>query len=650
MILSIERMIELNASEDEVTGVSAPSLSAKGLSSNLKLEDLEGRLIAGRYKILRRIGKGGMGVVYLAQQTNLNREVVIKILAPQLVDDDSSVVRFEREARGLSRLQHPNIVTIYDFGQDSDLAYIAMEYADGETLSKYIKRCAPLRIEDFLPIAVQILRGIGEAHKLGLIHRDIKPSNIILCELEGEKNFVKILDFGLAKLAQGQEDVTKEQQLVGSASFLAPEQILQGQSDPRSDVYALGVLFYLMLTGQKPFGGPNDNVILYKHVNELAPKLSTCVQDFQMIPEGLSDVIDSCLSKNPDNRPQSANDLLAQFAQCLDLPELRASWSSVSFAKVDLQRLVDEGSETILRSSGERAAVRAEVPAGAVAAEGLAGAGALKVATVVSSLSDLRSAKGAHERNVILIVILAFVVVILALAAIFVRMRYAEKPVAESQGLAQQEIEQRSALERVQNLEKVLASVEVEVEARRWQNAEELLTTFEGDFKAYPELLTQATLLRSRVEVGKLLTQAELMQATDIEGSIALYTRVLAIDSSNSLAQERIASLRRQQEENQGGSIVFVNADALKGAELRIDGKLVEGGAQSPVSALAPGEYLIELKKSGYRDWSQKVRIEAGKSVDLSVELRRRSSGSKKSDGSLLLNSGKVKNSDLLLD
>lgn len=298
------------------------------------LEGLEGEIISGRYQIIRRIGRGGMGVVYVAKQTNLNRDVCIKVLNPALIDDSDAVGRFEREAKGLSSLQHPNVVTIFDYGRDDDLTYIVMEYAQGITLSKYLKKHAPLSMEVFLPIAVQILKGIGEAHKMGLIHRDIKPANIILSELEGEQNFVKILDFGLAKLLQGQDELTKEQQLVGSASYMAPEQITDGHSDTRTDVYSLGVMFYFMLAGQKPFTG-NDNAILYQHVNELPKLLHSCIDESQNVPESLCEVIDQCLNKDPDKRPQTATELLTAISYALDAPQLRAGYSSMTMSAVE---------------------------------------------------------------------------------------------------------------------------------------------------------------------------------------------------------------------------------------------------------------------------------------------------------------------------
>ncbi len=312
------------------------------------LDTLEGEFISDNYQIIRRIGKGGMGVVYLAMQTKLGREVCVKVLNSDLIENEDALGRFQREARGLSILHHPNIVTIFDYGRDGDLAYIVMEYAQGITLGKYIKQNGAMALETFLPIAVQILKGIGEAHKLGLIHRDIKPANIMLCELEGEKNFVKILDFGLAKLAKGDDDVTKEHQLVGSASYMSPEQILTGVSDTRTDVYALGVMFYLMLSGRKPFVGPNDNVILYKHVNEIASPLKTLVDESQGVPEALCEVIDQCLTKDPSKRPADAVALLHAISYALDAPQLRAGYSSMSLGRIDLQRLSEEAETHML--------------------------------------------------------------------------------------------------------------------------------------------------------------------------------------------------------------------------------------------------------------------------------------------------------------
>jgi len=276
---------------------------------------LVGETIADRYVIEKAIGKGGMGVVYLARQQPLDRLVVVKVLRTHLVEDDEAIARFEREAQGLSKLQHPNIVTIHDFGWDGDQAFIVMEYVDGETLSVRARREGPLRLVSFLNIAAQLLQGIGAAHSQGLLHRDIKPANIMLQRQADQHDVVKILDFGLAKLSTGENSVTKEQSLVGSAGFLAPEQIVGLDVDHRLDIYAMGVLFYYMLTGRRPFKADGEASLLYKTVHERPIPLAEALPQGHDIPEGVIEVVHTCLKKNPDRRPGSAREVLEMLAQ-----------------------------------------------------------------------------------------------------------------------------------------------------------------------------------------------------------------------------------------------------------------------------------------------------------------------------------------------
>ncbi|MFY0532439.1 serine/threonine-protein kinase [Nannocystis pusilla] len=235
--------------------------------------------------IERRLGRGGMGVVYQATQIDLNRPVVLKVLAPDWVGDSEALARFEREARGLSSLQHPNIVTIHDFGKVDGRAFIVMEYVQGETLDRFVRRRNHLTLADFVPIAAQVLKGLGEAHSRGIIHRDIKPANIMLCERQGRANYVKILDFGLAKLVSGSSDITK-QNVLGTPTCLSPEQILGEKIDQRVDVYAVGILFYFMLTGVMPFQADNDASVLYKHVHEKPQPIQDLLPADSGAPEG----------------------------------------------------------------------------------------------------------------------------------------------------------------------------------------------------------------------------------------------------------------------------------------------------------------------------------------------------------------------------
>ncbi|HEY8379932.1 MAG TPA: serine/threonine-protein kinase [Nannocystis sp.] len=272
-------------------------------------DPLLGTTFARRYLIERRLGRGGMGVVYQATQVDLNRPVVLKVLAPDWIGDAEALARFEREARGLSSLQHPNIVTIHDFGKVDGRAFICMEYVSGETLDRYVRRKGRLTLAEFVPIAAQVLKGLGEAHSRGIIHRDIKPANIMLCERQGRANYVKILDFGLAKLVSGSSDITK-QNVLGTPTCLSPEQILGEKVDQRVDVYAVGILFYFMLTGVMPFAADNDASVLYKHVHEKPQPIQELLPPDHGVPEGVLELISRCLEKSREKRPRDANEVV----------------------------------------------------------------------------------------------------------------------------------------------------------------------------------------------------------------------------------------------------------------------------------------------------------------------------------------------------
>ena len=277
-------------------------------------------VFAGRYKVERRLGRGGMGLVYRATQTNANRKVVLKVLAPDWIGDPEALARFEREARGLSALQHPNIVAIHDYGSFDGRAYIVMEYVAGETLERFVKRKGQLSLADFVPIAAQVLKGLGEAHSRGIIHRDIKPANIMLCERQGRANYVKILDFGLAKLVSGSSDITK-QNVLGTPTCLSPEQIKGEKLDQRVDVYAVGILFYYMLAGVVPFEGTFGEVLLKVSTEELPP-LAVRVPD---APVDLCRAIEKALAKDPAGRWQDVHDLSRALTAGTDSPFAKES-------------------------------------------------------------------------------------------------------------------------------------------------------------------------------------------------------------------------------------------------------------------------------------------------------------------------------------
>lgn len=616
----------------------------------VSFDELEGETIDGRFRVIRRVGKGGMGVVYLAQQTNLNRDVCIKVLNPDLIEDGSAIVRFEREAKGLSRLQHPNIVTIFDYGRDGNLAYIVMEYAQGETLSRYIKAHAPMTFDEFLPIAVQTLKGIGEAHKLGLIHRDIKPANIVLCELEGERNFVKILDFGLAKLAQGQEDVTKDQQLIGSASFMAPEQIIKGQSDARTDVYALGIMFYMMLAGTKPITGTNDNVILYKHVNETPLPLSEHIHERQGIPPELCDVVDQCLSKDPNMRPQSALALLDAFSFALDAPQLKSAWSSMSLGSIDLLKMSEEFDTRIMsqsqrgtgrsgefkRQSGEQrpvlSAADAEISS-TISATALSSQQNMLIPSQPSfpniAISDPNVApifdasivsRKLHDRRILILLIAFCVVVLVVLFAVLHTLRNTE-PVVDTLVLSDES-----------SNDDIYKEIEKGIELGRWQLAEDLLSNIHIDDNTDSTTILKVSKLKTQIAIGRLLSRAQIeRQQGDDEAAAKLYQQVLAKDSANAEAKAELLKLKDVPKE-----VVVDVKKALfnldfsgdrSAATLYIDD--VRVGSVPETLELDVGTYAMRIVSPGYKDWTETIEATADgkvKTIVIAAEKVRRPS------------------------
>jgi len=277
-----------------------------------------GMTIGGRYTIRSLIGQGGMGLVYLASQEAEPRDVVIKVLGSQWLTKPEVAARFEREAWNLQSLHHPNIVELYDFGQENGRAYLVMEYLQGEPLHEYLQRKGRLSLGEFAPIAAQVLNGIGYVHSQGIVMRDVTPSNLMLCERKGRENFVKILDFGLAKFIDDDNPLTTEFAL-GTVGYVAPEIFEGALPDYRLDVYAIGVLFYRMLAGRMPHKCEpgNSAVMLYKTVHEDADPLAAVLPDGHDVPGVLIDLIHQCLERDPDARPADAIELVEDLIDAL---------------------------------------------------------------------------------------------------------------------------------------------------------------------------------------------------------------------------------------------------------------------------------------------------------------------------------------------
>ena len=262
----------------------------------------------GRYEIVRELGKGAMGIVYLAKDPLIGRLVALKTIRPSAHADDEDTrefqQRFVREAQAAGILNHPSIVTVHDIGQDepSGMSFIAMEYVEGQNLKEVLAQGRPLSFEQAADICAQVAEGLDFAHAKGIVHRDVKPANIIL--LEG--NRAKITDFGIAKITSGVANLTTTGQFLGTPNYMAPEQIKGTPVDGRSDIFSLGICLYECLTHRKPFGGDSLTSISYKIVHEPFPPLH---EINPTIPEGFADVVTHCLEKDPAKRFQRGKDL-----------------------------------------------------------------------------------------------------------------------------------------------------------------------------------------------------------------------------------------------------------------------------------------------------------------------------------------------------
>jgi beta-lactam-binding protein with PASTA domain/tRNA A-37 threonylcarbamoyl transferase component Bud32 len=268
------------------------------------------RVFSDRYEMVNHIARGGMAQVYLAKDLLLDRPVALKVLFPELSVDGHFVERFRREAKAAANLSHPNIVSIYDWGQGDSTYYIVMEYVDGPTLSSLLKQGA-LAPERAAAIAASVAAALDFAHRRGVIHRDVKPGNVLI----DDRAQVKVADFGIARAIGTSEDLTQTGSVMGTATYFSPEQAQGHSVDPRSDVYSLGVVLYEMVTGKPPFTGDNPVSIAYKHVKE-APARPTAVNP--AVPSALEAIILKAMAKEPEGRYQSAEEMRADLVRFTD--------------------------------------------------------------------------------------------------------------------------------------------------------------------------------------------------------------------------------------------------------------------------------------------------------------------------------------------
>lgn len=262
-----------------------------------------GFVVDGVYEIVSLLGRGGMCTVYKAKHLQLDRLCALKVLNKTARIENTSLQRFQREAKATSLLQHPNIVTVFGFGQTGDEPYLAMELLDGISLAEKIRRDGPLDVRRAVPVFIQILNALQFTHERGIVHRDVKPSNVMLV---GEPPTAKLVDFGIARIhdAQGTEQkLTETHAVLGSLAYMSPEQFVGRTADSASDIYAMGCLMFETIMGNAPYVGDSDYAVIYKHNHEEA--------DLSSFPdEKLGKIISACLQKAPEHRPNSAAEVV----------------------------------------------------------------------------------------------------------------------------------------------------------------------------------------------------------------------------------------------------------------------------------------------------------------------------------------------------
>jgi serine/threonine protein kinase len=295
------------------------------------------------YKILEKLGEGGMGIVFKAEDTKLNREVAIKVLPPHLLASDDDRSRFNREAKAAAALNHPNIATVYEINEQDDKPFIVMEFVDGQTLNHHIEK-GPFKLRDAISVAIQVAEGLKAAHSKGIVHRDIKSSNILL----GPDNRAKILDFGLAKTAMSTK-LTQMGTTIGTVAYMSPEQVKGLEVDHRTDLWSLGIVLYEMISGRLPFAAEYDQAIFYSIQNENPEPLTSLRTG---VPLSLEWIVNKLITKEPEERYQNANDLIIDL-KAIDLNSTgfsRVSSSTVTPRPSTQQTTIPESEKRIKTS------------------------------------------------------------------------------------------------------------------------------------------------------------------------------------------------------------------------------------------------------------------------------------------------------------
>jgi len=322
-------------------------------------DPLVDRLLDGRYAVEARIARGGMASVYLATDVRLERRVAVKVMHPALAEDPDFVARFNREARAAARLSHPDAVAVYDQGSDSGHVFLVMEYVAGATLRDVLRQRGRLAPGEALAVMDHVLAALGAAHAAGLVHRDVKPENVLVTA-DGR---VKVADFGLARAMAGTTLTADDGMMLGTAAYVAPEQVRDGTSDARSDVYSAGVMLFELLTGAPPFTGDSPLSVAYKHMSDDVPAPSSRVDN---IPPELDALVRSATSRDPAGRPADGRALHTALVQVRDGLGLHAAVPApqVTPVSVDLTQRIARPDDRTVVAEGATAALPPLLPPG----------------------------------------------------------------------------------------------------------------------------------------------------------------------------------------------------------------------------------------------------------------------------------------------
>lgn len=307
--------------------------------------DEEGFILNGRYRVIDRIGSGGMSVVYKAQDLSLGRIVAIKMLHENLTDDEGFLRRFQREAHAAANLSHPNIVTVHDIGEDGNRHYIVMEFVDGRTLKQLVRlqnqQGRPLSLQRALDLAVQICAGIGYAHRANLVHCDVKSQNILVTRDER----VKVADFGIARAMSEATQHTQDSQIWGTPHYFSPEQAAGLPATPASDVYAIGVVLFELLTGRLPFMAETHTALALKHLHEPPPRAADVNS---LVPQQLDQILQKVMAKEPAARYRTAD----QLGRILSAYRDSALSATTTVSLLDLETPIFEQPTSIYQRPG----------------------------------------------------------------------------------------------------------------------------------------------------------------------------------------------------------------------------------------------------------------------------------------------------------